>query len=178
MNNKPTLTKEIKNEIVKEMRAFHQEFMNQHSRGEKYYFYPKVPFMRSNGVRVIGMFRSELEKPDENVYIETINLKYEALDKQRTLYKLKYNPHFKDEYELVGNDRYNVPLDELEIVWQLPALQTQTSEMPTLSLIYDSENIEDNNLSQMTIRDLAAIMLKKPVSNKQWLNELVMNIKL
>jgi hypothetical protein len=25
----------------------------------------------------------------------------------------------------------------------------------------------------LTIRDLAAIMLKKPVSNKQWLNEII-----
>jgi hypothetical protein len=31
----------------------------------------------------------------------------------------------------------------------------------------------DAPLSQITIRDLAAIMLMKPVSNKKWLNDLV-----
>ena len=41
----------------------------------------------------------------------------------------------------------------------------------------DFDEIMDPNidapLSQMTIRDLAAIMLKKPVSNKAWLNEII-----
>lgn len=166
-----TLTKEVKNEIVKEMRAFHEETMNRHSKGLKHYFYPKVPFLRTNGMRVIGMFRSELEKPDENVYIEVINLNYEALDKRRTLYRLRYNPYFKDDYEHVGNDRYNVPMDELEIVWQLP--EETATEALQLPLIYDTDSIEDNNLTQMTIRDLVAILMRKPVSSKSWLNELV-----
>jgi len=167
-----TLSRESKNEIVKEMRSFHEETMNRHSRGVKHYFYPKVPFLRTNGMRVIGMFRSELEKPDENVYIETINLSYEPLDKRRTLYRLRYNPYFKEEYEHVGNDRYNVPMEELEIVWQLPEeTSVDTAQLP---LLYDAEIMEDNNLTQMTIRDLAAILLRKPVSSKTWLNELVM----
>lgn len=165
-----TLSRELKNEIVKDMRSFHEETMNRHSKGVKHYFYPKVPFLRTNGLRVIGMFRSELEKPDENVYIEIINLSYEPLDKRRTLYRLRYNPHFKDEYEHVGNDRYNVPMEELEIVWQLP----DEPSIDTAQLaLYDPENMEDNNLTQMTIRDLAAILLRKPVSTKPWLNELV-----
>jgi hypothetical protein len=31
----------------------------------------------------------------------------------------------------------------------------------------------DAPLSQITMRDLAAIMLKKPVSNKKWLNDII-----
>jgi hypothetical protein len=31
----------------------------------------------------------------------------------------------------------------------------------------------DAPLDQVTIRDLAAIMLKKPVSNKKWLNDII-----
>ena len=31
----------------------------------------------------------------------------------------------------------------------------------------------DPPLNEMTIRDLAAIMLKKPVSNKKWLNDII-----
>lgn len=174
MSTPTILTKEAKSDIVKEMRAFHQEIMNRDSGGRKYYFYPKVPFMRSNGIRVIGMFRSELEKAEENVYIETINLKYEALDNRRTLYKLKYNPHFKDEYEHVGNDRYNVPIDDLEVVWRLPESKASNPvQLPLPHIVYEADTGEDNNISQMTIRDLAAILLRKPVSNKQWLNELI-----
>jgi hypothetical protein len=31
----------------------------------------------------------------------------------------------------------------------------------------------DCSLNQMTLRDLASIMFKKPVSHKQWLNNLI-----
>jgi hypothetical protein len=31
----------------------------------------------------------------------------------------------------------------------------------------------DAQFEQLTIRDLAAILLKKPVSNKKWLNKLI-----
>jgi hypothetical protein len=89
------------------------------------------------------MFRSELEKPDENIFIETINLHYEALDKRRTLYRLKYNPHFKEEYEHVGNDRFNVPLDDLEIIWQLQ--EHSPNDLPELPLLYDSEIVPSDN---------------------------------
>ena len=36
---------------------------------------------------------------------------------------------------------------------------------------------EDAPLSEITIRDLAAIMLMKPVSNRSWLNELIKQSK-
>jgi len=32
---------------------------------------------------------------------------------------------------------------------------------------------EDAPLSMLTIRDLAAIMLQKPVSQKEWLNKII-----
>jgi len=39
------------------------------------------------------------------------------------------------------------------------------------------QSYEDVPLSEMTLRDLAAIMLMKPISNKYWLNEVVKQAK-
>ena len=35
------------------------------------------------------------------------------------------------------------------------------------------KELEDANMSAMTVRDLAAILLKKPISNKIWLNQII-----
>lgn len=35
------------------------------------------------------------------------------------------------------------------------------------------KELEDANMSAMTVRDLAAILLKKPISNKIWLNHII-----
>jgi hypothetical protein len=44
---------------------------------------------------------------------------------------------------------------------------------PTVEETASSQSVEDAPFSELTIRDLAAIMLMKPVSNKKWLNDLV-----
>jgi len=50
---------------------------------------------------------------------------------------------------------------------------------PNLSIEADfsPQKFEDAPLSEITVRDLAAIMLMKPVSNKSWLNEIVKQSK-
>jgi hypothetical protein len=46
----------------------------------------------------------------------------------------------------------------------------------SLDEVYNTE-IADAPLSEMTIADLAAIMLMKPVSAKPWLNEIIKQTK-
>jgi hypothetical protein len=50
---------------------------------------------------------------------------------------------------------------------------------PELSIEADfaPQKFEDIPLNEITVRDLAAIMLMKPVSNKSWLNEIVKQAK-
>jgi hypothetical protein len=36
---------------------------------------------------------------------------------------------------------------------------------------------DDSDLQSMSVRDFAAIMLKSPVSKKQWLNDLILKVK-
>lgn len=158
-------TKEERSAIVARMKEFHWETMKRFT-SKNIYFFPKVPYLGANGIKVIGMFKSELEKTGDDVFIELINKNYEPLDQKRTLYRYRYNPHFYEEYEKTpaNNERYNIPIDELEIVWKLPDVQAK-------ELTIDTD--DDSNISQMTVRDFAAIMLRRPVSAKPWLNELI-----
>jgi hypothetical protein len=52
----------------------------------------------------------------------------------------------------------------------------RTDREPSLDEIYNTE-IADAPLSEITIRDLAAIMLMKPVSARPWLNDLIKQTK-
>lgn len=105
------------------------------------------------------------------------------------------------------SDVYTIPVNELVVVnqdgmefsytlWEkrkkeseneLPRLQNTLSipdndfpdfakEFPTTTKESVVEN-DDAPLSEITIRDLAAIMLIQPVSNRQWLNELILKAK-
>jgi hypothetical protein len=160
-------TKEERSAIVAKMKDFHFETMRRLT-SKNIYFFPKVPYLGANGIKVIGMFKSELEKAGDDVFVELVNKNYESLDPKRTLYRFRHNPHFRQEYEMAqpNNERYNIPIDELEIVWKLPEIQAK-------EISIDTDNLDDSNIAQMTVRDLAAIMLKRPVSAKPWLNELI-----
>ena len=52
----------------------------------------------------------------------------------------------------------------------------RTDREPSLDEIYNTE-IADAPLSEITIRDLAAIMLMKPVSARPWLNDIINKTK-
>jgi hypothetical protein len=106
------------------------------------------------------------------------------------------------DFEGKGYDTYLVNLSELKVLWKgkkmtfaeyekakeemlvPPAVEQNktTNFFPDFEKEFTpskevDQSIEDVPLTEMTIRDLAAIMLIKPVSNKQWLNDLVKQIK-
>ena len=88
------------------------------------------------------------------------------------MYKWKYNPHYASEYRVTEPHsanhtiRYIIPVAELFAV-------TNTDESFDDFEMPDPDS--DLPISQLTIRDLAAIMTGKPVSMKPWLNEIVRN---
>ena len=107
----------------------------------------------------------------KNVYTEFISSEYIPEDPKRTLYKWVFNPHWRTEYDIIEatesiQERYMIPVAELRIVQQ-PVAQKEI-KLQQLDL-----GPTDEPFNMLTIRDLAAIMLKKPVSNKQWLNEII-----
>lgn len=125
----------------------------------------------------------------------------------RTLFKYKANPFYSEEYEKKDDsDIYTIPLNELVVVnqdgmefsytlWEkrkkeseneLPRLQSSLSipdnDFPDFTKEFSTTTktnvIEDDApLSEITIRDLASIMLMQPVSNRAWLNDLILKTK-
>lgn len=174
-------------------------------------------FQKGKFGRQTLFFERELAK-GEDLYIEfydnvDVNGTKEIvpMNEDRQLFKYKYNPYFKEEYETKESFTatgepylsYTVPVSELtavmsdgsEITYNLyekrkaeaPKVQNKLSVFPDFEEEFPSKskletslelgNDEDSPLSEITIRDLAAIMLMKPVSNRTWLNELVKHTK-
>lgn len=67
----------------------------------------------------ITFFPSEMEN-NMDIYTEFVSIEYDSEDPKRTLYLLKYNPHWKDEYEMItsnsGFQRHIVPCSELKAI--------------------------------------------------------------
>jgi len=123
----------------------------------------------------MGFFKSELCR-DQDIYTEYTSISLESEDPTRTLYKWSYNSFYDEEYETTdananGHVRYLIPVSELT------AIKTETKSTDTEGLFPDFDDLMDSDLdaplSSLTVRDLAAILLQKPVSNKKWLNDLI-----
>jgi len=67
----------------------------------------------------VSFFPSELEK-NKDVYTEFVSIEYDSEDPKRTLYLIKHNPHWKEEYELIksssGFERHLIPVSELKVI--------------------------------------------------------------
>jgi len=145
-------------------------------------FYPKMAYLNSKGEKIISFFPSEIGR-GEDIYTEFVSRDYVSEDPDRTLYKWKHNPFYETEYEtttphpVTGDIRYEIPINELievtnskdtEIPWYTDEeLNTQEIE----AVLPDSDI--DLPMSEMTMRDYAAIHLAKPISRKAWLNDII-----
>jgi hypothetical protein len=139
-------------------------------------FIPKCAYVpKGMNEMHIGFFASEVKKA-RDIYVEFASIDLDPEDPDRTLYKWRFNPHFNEEYERTepgtnGHFRYLVPVSELV------KIEFEQEDQASPSLFPDFDEIMDPNhdapFNQITLRDLAAIMLNKPVSQKQWLNEII-----
>tara|TARA_R110002153_G_scaffold122010_1_gene267769 strand:- start:1251 stop:1772 length:522 start_codon:yes stop_codon:yes gene_type:complete len=83
-------------------------------------YIPKMAYRPSGKDNLhISFFPSELEKK-QDIYTEFVSISYDSEDSKRTLYKHLYNPHWKEEYELItsnsGFERHLIPVAELEVI--------------------------------------------------------------
>ena len=104
---------------VAKLREEHQPHFD--SVGEKNALYiPKMAYRPSGKDDLhISFFPSELEK-GKDIYTEFVSIQYESEDPKRTLYLVKHNPHWKEEYELItsnsGFERHLIPVSELKAI--------------------------------------------------------------
>jgi len=170
---------EDKRDKLKKLREFHQKTLDNLGVSDAL-FIPKMAYRPYGKTELhIAFFASEINK-GEDVYVEFASKELVPEDPERRLYKWRFNPHFEEEYEktdphpVTGHFRYLVPTEELIHI------KTVASEPSAPVLEFDSPkdfDLVDANtdlpIDQLTIRDLAAILLKKPVSQKPWLNEII-----
>lgn len=151
-------------------------------------FIPKMAYKPTGkDEKHLGFFPSELSK-DSDIYTEFVSRENDSEDPERTLYKLRHNPHYATEYEQTlpknpgetSSIRYLVPVSELVVIHSEMILngeqgqKQQREQMESFPMV-DPET--DPPFSTMTLRDYAAIKLRVPESNKPWLNDMIKKAK-
>lgn len=138
-------------------------------------FFPKMAYKPSGKDEIyISFFVSELKRA-EDIYTEAVSRDYVSESDNRELWLWRYNPHWESEYEAtepndVGHVRYLVPVSELIKVPDQPAVADKFASL-------EETLTDDLPFTEMTIRDFAAIMTKQPVSNKEWINKIIINAR-
>lgn len=174
-----------KAEKLKQIKAFHQETLN--ALGipnvkviSKMAFPPIGLFERH-----VGFFESEISK-GEDIYLEfgSKELTPELIPgyQLRDLLKWRFNPNFREEYPtsepdpVSGHRRFFVPIAELTVVKPEQKMLKTKNTNPEVKKESKEEafnNESDPFTREMTIKDYAAIHMRKPCSNKSWLNDLI-----
>lgn len=140
-------------------------------------FSPKMQFYAKPeevvGEPVVMFFESELSS-QKNIYIELVTADFLIPEgSKRQLYKYKANAHYKEECPVRtfanGSKGYLVPMSELITLGEV---KSDGGIDPEFELELPDPNA-DLPYNQLTIRDHIAIMWKKPIASKPFINELI-----
>lgn len=151
-----------------------------------YDFNMKKAFYDKYGREVVGIFASEFHK-EKGFYFELISSDLDPIDPERKVYRVPPSNTYEEEYELNPKNSYSVPLEELKVVNvtavainKFSAISAMESKPAEPKPVFNQPpkpftvpTPPDVPFNEITLRDLTAILLRKPVSNKDWLNELV-----
>jgi len=138
-------------------------------------------------VECVRFWASELSS-NQDFYIEMFDWDQENYDrKNRKLYRLVNNPNWKlntkkyveVETSVEGRNTYAVRLSDLELVNSTPVTSAyadvitieEESEDDLFPGMYSEK--EDSHFSAMTMRDYYCVKQNVPMSNKEWLNDLI-----
>jgi len=184
--------------VINELKKKHEPLFKLENLEKQPKFIPKMAYVPKTGEdRVISFFPSEI-MGGEDIYTEFVSRSLEPEDSERRLWKWPFNPEYNTEYAktdphpATGHQQYLIPVAELLCVAEIhfgvkeeePAKPEETkAETNQLKLDIDTEvdvkkeieakGLGDAPISQLTIKDKAAIDWKLPVSNKPWLNQLI-----
>lgn len=190
VKSKVKLTPEERKQRVKDLYDYQLEAFTKLNIQDPLYV-PKMAYVPSGkDERHIAFFGNELEKCEsydvpQDIYTEFVSSEYLSEDATRSLYKWKFNPHWRTEYDIIPatdfiQERYMVPVSELRLVYDNSErlkvgkhVAESTPKISTQMLTIPNEIPDDAPFNDLTIRDLVAIFTRKPVSNKNWLNKLI-----
>jgi hypothetical protein len=153
-------------------------------------FNMKTQFYDEQRRLVVGIFPSEFKKT-KGFFFELIDSDLNPTDPERKVYRVPPTPSFEEEYELNSKGSFLVPIEELKVVHRSSVAiskmsaftgttesvfkVTQKAQEALANIPKAPSPMEDAPYSEMTIRDYYAIHSGKPVSAKNWLNELIKN---
>lgn len=146
----------------------------------KAFYQPKMKYKQEVvNTEAVTFFPAEIEN-GVDIYTEFVSRDYLSEDKTRQLYVWRYNPNYKQDLRITipdstGKYRFIVPVSELEKV-DRPIL-VDSPNQTEMKLDEPIGEVLDIPIKDMTVRDYAAIIWKKPVSTKEWINKLVTEIK-
>ena len=164
-----TPTAEDKRERKEKLREYHQAVLNTLG-GPKARFVAKTPYVvQPHPGKMVAFFQNEIT-PGQDMFVEFVSKDYLPEDPERTLYRFKFELDYTTKYPKLDkkpglDDRYLVSVSEFKPV-------SSVANTSNLSFGLPDPNI-DLPVSELTIRDVAALLLKKPVSLKPWLNEII-----
>lgn len=180
------ISPEERRKRVAELRKFHEPYFeaigrpDAHFTGKMRYGFP---------YHSTKFFEAEINKP-ETIYVEWTSRDCTPEDNRR-LYKYEPNPNYKEEYKSETDDYgkvwYIIPIekfilvkDEMVIETKIEQVEVETKEEPqqvVMDLDFGIINPdEDCPLDNVTLRDITAILLKAPVSRKEWLNKIISDL--
>lgn len=146
------LTPEQRKIKVAKLKEEHEDYFQTEGKVNALYI-PKMAYRPTGKDDLhVSFFPSELEK-NEDIYTEFVSIDYESEDPKRTLYLVKYNPHWKDEYEMItsssGFQRHIIPVSELKVINDVTSRSgSQIIDFANPNLPNPDENIvsEDSKL--------------------------------
>ena len=104
---------------VFELRKEHEDYFQKDGNINALYI-PKMAYRPSGKDELhVSFFPSEFQK-GKDIYTEFVSIEYDSEDPKRTLYLLKHNAHWAEEYEVVtsssGFERHIVPVSKLIVI--------------------------------------------------------------
>ena len=127
------------------LRQLHEEYLQTTGDTDILYI-PKMAYRpQGKDEKFISFFPSELEK-EKDIYTEFVSIEYDAEDPKRTLYLHKYNPHWREEYELVksksGFERHLIPVGELKVIDKLVSASPHAPKILELDLLKNPDDYD------------------------------------
>jgi len=158
--NKFKMTPEQRKKLVKELREQHENYFQTEGVINASYI-PKMAYRPPGKDELhVSFFPSELER-NKDIYTEFVSIDYIAEDPKRSLYLHPYNPHWKEEYELVesnsGFQRHLIPVSELKIVSDVVQSNVKNTIFDSADRIADLPNPDDNVQSEGIVQALNKI---------------------
>jgi len=173
LNNKKKmgLTPQERKEKVAALRIEHEDYFQTEGKINAL-FIPKMAYRPSGKDELhVSFFPSELEK-EQDIYTEFVSIDYETEDPKRTLYLHKYNPHWREEYEMItsssGFQRHIIPVSELKVINDVTSRGNAIIDFANPSL-----PDPDSLLPSSTAPDLNVAVVEKLDEINQTLKQLI-----